>query len=424
GAELSINALDSTQYTQKFQTATAGDQLAEITQIVQVPQLPKLLEKMFTDLTPYLSGDNIAKYPNLAATPSQAWDMCIVNGRIWGVTNPRIVAGTVPMTRGDILADKGIDLMPELNSGEDFLDLCREVTDRDAGIFAIGQIPQDWTLPMILESLGGPNGWLVSDGTWTSKYETPEYERALEIVTQMYGEGLFHPNTYSDLSSTAVWFDGGATTIFAQNFSSWQTRSGTDAKPYDYPCGAVVMPQWEGGGPAAKHLGVPGYGDPVGLRLTDDENRIDELLRVADYFASPFGTEEYLKVAYGVADRHYTLKDGQVQAVADAPNETVPGPNYFGSMSASNLYSATGGDNTRQLFDYCEQLIPEGVRDPSIGKFSDTQASKGSAADKKLNDIQGDIIQGRAKLSEWPDAVKQWKAAAGDKIAEEYASQE
>ncbi|HIT76781.1 MAG TPA: hypothetical protein IAA98_14470 [Candidatus Avipropionibacterium avicola] len=424
GAELSVNVVDSTQYTAKFQTATAGGTFAEITQIVTVPQLPKLLESMFTDLTPYLSGDNIAKYPNLAAHPADAWDMCIINGKIWGITNPRIVAGTVGMTRGDILEEKGIDLIPELNSGEDFLDLCREITDRKAGTFAIGQIPQNWTIPLIMESLGGANVWQVDNGTWISQYETPEYERALEIVTQMYDEGLFHPNSYSDLSSTAVWFDGGATAIFAQNFASWQTRAGTDAKPYDYPCGVVKMPKWDGGGVAEKHLGAPGYGAPVGLAKTDDEARIDELLKVADYFASPFGTEEFLKVNYGVEGRQYNLKDGQVRPVADVTDERIPGPAYYGATNAVNIYSPGSQEATELLHAYCQEMIPTGVRNPSYGKFSDTAASKGAAADKKLNDIQGDIIQGRAKLSEWADAVKEWKSAAGDAVAREYAEQE
>ncbi len=424
GVPLSINSVDSTQYTAKFQAATAGGTFAELTQWLSVPQLPALLEKQFTDLTPYLSGDNIAKYPSLAAHPSAAWDMCIVNGKIWGVTNPRIVAGSVGMTRGDILEDKGIDQIPDLSDGEDFLDMCREITDRSAGIFAIGQIPQNWTLPMIMESLGGVNGWKIeADGSWVANYETPEFERALEIVTGMFAEGLFHPNTYSDLSSTAVWFDGGVTAIFAQNYASWQTRAGTNAKPYDYPCGVVKMPKWEGVGLAAKHLGVPGYGAPVGLAKTDDEERIDELLRVMDYFASPFGTEEFLKVNYGVLDRQYTLKGGQVTPVADAPDEVVQGPAYSGATNAVNIYAPGNEEATRLLFDYCEEMIPTGVKNPAIGKFSDTGSSAGAAAEKKLNDHMGDIIQNRESLSTWADAVADWKKAAGAAMAEEYAAQ-
>lgn len=268
GVELKMTVVDSTQYDAKFQTAIAGNVLGDLTQISTVPQLPQVLEKMFTDLTPYLSGDNVKKYPNLANMPSSAWDMCMIDGKIWGVTNPRIVAGSVLMTRGDILQSKGIDLMPDLSDGQAFLDLCKEVTDKSKGVFAIGQVPQNWTVPLIVEALGGPNGWSVDGaGNWKSAYEDPTYEKALEIVTQMWADGVIHPNSYTDLSSTAVWFDSGVTALFAQNIASWQGR----AANADFPCGAVVMPKWDGGGKAAKHLGAPGYGAPVGLKKTSDE---------------------------------------------------------------------------------------------------------------------------------------------------------
>ncbi|MGD7706547.1 ABC transporter substrate-binding protein [Microlunatus sp. Y2014] len=291
GQDFTIVATDSTQYTAKFQTSVAGGVLGDLTQIVSVPRLPEVLESSFTDLTPYLSGDNVKKYPNLANIPSAAWDMCMIGGKLWGVTNPRIVAGSVLMTQGDLLDAKGIDTMPDIADGEAFLDLCREVTDPSAGIFAIGQQPHAWTVPLLMESLGGTNGWKVESGTWTSAYEDPAFERALEIVTTMWSDRLIHPNSYSQLSSTALWFDGGTTALFAQSIASWQNRLASAP----FPVGVAVMPKWDGGGRAAKHLGAPGYGAPVGLKKLDDEDRIDELLRVMDYIASPFGTEEYLE---------------------------------------------------------------------------------------------------------------------------------
>jgi len=429
GNELSVVGTDSTQYKAKFQTLIAGNTLSEITQITSVPQLPQVLEKLFTDLTPFLSGDNIKKYPNLANMPAAAWDMCMIGGKIWGLTNPRIVAGSVLMTRGDVLESKGIDLMPDLSDGQDFLDLCKELTDKSKGVFAIGQVPQNWTVPLILESLGAPNGWSVdASGNWTSAYEDPTYEKALEIVTQMWKDGVIHPNSYTDLSSTAVWFTGGATNMFAQNFASWMsyasgaiTNANTDSG--SFPVGAVVMPKWDGGGKAAKHLGVPGYADIVGIKKMDDEARIDELLRVGDYLASPFGTQEYLNLWYGVKGRQYNLAKGQIELIADRPNESISGPSYFGGMSAVSLYAPNKEDVGRRLFQYAQDMIPTGTKNPSYGKFSDTLVSKGATAAVKLNDLMAGIIQGRNKLTEWAAGVKTWKEEAGDAIAREYAAQ-
>src|SRR5690606_29001425 len=160
-----------------------------------------------------------------------------------------------------------------------------------------------------------------------------------------------------------------------------------------------------------------------GLAKTDDEARIDELLRVIDYFASPFGTQEFLTVNFGLQDRQFTLKDGQVTPIADAPDERVQGPAYAGATNAVNIYAPGNPDATQLLFDYCQEMIPSGVKNPAIGKFSDTAGSSGAAADKKLNDHMGDIIQNRASLTTWADAVAEWKKAAGDDMAREYAAQ-
>ena len=420
GAELEVTSVESTQYKAKFQTVTAGGELPDLTQFVTVPQLPKLLEKMFTDLTPYLSGDKIKDYPNLANHPSAAWDMCMVDGRIWGVTNPRVVAGSVLMTRGDILDSKGSDKMPDLSDGEDFLDLCREVTDRKNGVFAIGQVPQNWTIPLIMEALGGPNVWSVEDGAWTSQYESPEFAEALEIVTKMYAEGLFHPNSYTDLTTTPNWFDAGVTVMFAQNFAIWQGLT-ANAK---FPCGAVVMPKWDGGGKAPKHLGAPGYDAPMGLKKLDDEERIDELLRVLDYVASPFGTAEYLTVNYGVEDQQWKLVDNQVELDNESYEaEMIPGLVYAGANTAMSLYAPGKAEPTKDAFDYCQQVIPDGIKNPEYGRYSDTAGTKGEQANVKLNDLMGSIIQGRSPMSEWEAGVKTWKSEAGDAIAQEYAEQ-
>jgi len=417
GADVNITAIASTEYLAKFQTVVAGNSLSEITQIVTVPQMPKMLKSMFTDLTDLLSGDGVTKYPNLANIPPSAWQVARIDGRLWGIPQPRIVGGNVMLTRGDILEQRGIDLVPTPADGEAFLDLVREVNDPKNQVFAIGQVPQDWTLPLVLEGLGAPNGWQVDGGTWTSAYERPEYERALEIVAGMFAENLFHPNSYSDPGSSHVWFDAGTTVLLSQNFANWQAK----AKTLPTPVGVVVIPKWEGGGPAAKHLGAPAYTAPVGLARTEDASRIDELLRFLDYLASPFGTAEFLHINYGVEGRQWTIKKGDIVVDPNAPDENPRGLNYAGAAIWRDIYTAGKPDVTKLIHSYCSDHLPGGVANPSLGRYSETAVTKAPAAARKLNDLQGEIIQGRAKLTEWAPAVKEWKTAAGDAMAGEYA---
>lgn len=65
GTEVSATVI-ATDYLAKFQTSVAADSISDFTLIVPAPDLPELLESRFTDLTPYLAGDNVKKYPNLA----------------------------------------------------------------------------------------------------------------------------------------------------------------------------------------------------------------------------------------------------------------------------------------------------------------------------------------------------------------------
>lgn len=409
GTEFRVQPV-AAQYMDRFQTVVAGDTLSDLTQIHRSsPRLPELLESRFTDLTPFLSGDKVTKYPNLANLPPDSWDVGTVAGRIYGFTQPRIVVGSTVLTHGDVLESLGIDRLPKLSDGDEFLAMCREVTDPRAKRFAFGQVPQDWTVPAILEALGGPNEWRVNDdGTWTSMYETDEYAEALDIVTRMYREGLFHPGSYSTGSNADVvsgWFDAGTTVMWAQGFNVWQNRIAAS----EFPIGAVVMPQWDGGGAAAKHFGPPGYENPVGIKKLDDEDRIDELLRVIDYIASPFGTQEYLNVNEGVADRHYRIEDGQIVPIEDAPSERLFGPTYAAGNGVVNLYVPGSPESTTLLHEH--------------GRFSETAVTKAATATRKLDDVQASIIQGRDDVSSWEPAVAEWKRAAGDAMAHEYAEQ-
>lgn len=418
GVELDVVIVQSSEYAAKLQTSIAGNALSDITLYSTVPELPAVLDRMFTDLTPYLAGDEVQKYPALAAIPTAAWRAASVNGRVFGIPQARVPAGMVLMTNGDILEQRGIDAFPELGSGVDFLDLCREVSDPGDGRFAVGQLPGSWTMPLILEALGAPNGWRIEDAGWVSTYETPEYEQALEIVSSMVKEGLFHPNSQVDNTNQMhEWFRAGTTAMFAQNFANWQQKS----IELDTTVGAVRMPQWDGGGLADKHLGPSAYSAPAGIRKMDDQARVDEILQVANYLCSPFGTQEYLTANYGIAGRQFDLKDGHVVLREDGPKEHVPGLTYVGSALQRVLYVPNRPDVTETLQSYCAEVVPTGNDDPSRGLFSETDLTKGAVARRILIDAQNGILQGRAGVATWKDAVAAWKRSAGDAVAQELA---
>nr|WP_254409920.1 hypothetical protein [Streptomyces sp. AC495_CC817] len=66
-------------------------------------KIPNAVITKFMDLGPYLAGDKVKKYPNLAATPSDAWRMSIFGGALRGIPiSGAPVPGIVPYYRGHL----------------------------------------------------------------------------------------------------------------------------------------------------------------------------------------------------------------------------------------------------------------------------------------------------------------------------------
>jgi maltose-binding protein MalE len=92
GVELKISVQPQADYaTVKLPTLIAGNELPDILYIATnsvIPQLPTFLKSKCTDLTPYLSGDAVKDYPNLANFPALSWKQVIYNNAIYGVPVP------------------------------------------------------------------------------------------------------------------------------------------------------------------------------------------------------------------------------------------------------------------------------------------------------------------------------------------------
>lgn len=416
-ADLKVGTTPSADYTQKFQVAIAGGNLPDIVQLVTVANMPQVLEKEFADLSDYVSGDKVKEYPGLASIPPEAWQIPMVNGRIWGIPQARPGAGTIASTRGDLLKELGIGSnSPEPNNGQEFFELCKELSDHKRGKYAIGEQPNTWILNAILEMMGAPNGWKVTGGKFTSVIESEEMKAALEQVTKLWKAGYVHPDSFTNPGENFTWWSGGITSIYFQNIAGWPTY----AKSYpDWNIGVIALPKWEGGGLAPKALGVAGYGAYAALKKAKP-GRIKELLRILDYFAAPFGTKEYLLMNYGVAGADYTMKGTDPVPTKSAVSEYPQGLLYCGSQQYVNLYVPGNTEAVKAEHAYLTKVLPTGVSNPTWGLYSETNATKGATAGTNVLNAQSDIIQGRRKLSEWDQIVKTWRQQAGDATRREY----
>ncbi|HLT60998.1 MAG TPA: extracellular solute-binding protein, partial [Microlunatus sp.] len=308
---------------------------------------------------------------------------------------------------------------PELRDGKDFLDLCAQVTDAKRARFALGADVTSWILPAMLEMHEAPNGWALEGDTLVHAYETEQMKAALDQTARLLKLGYLHPDSPSAGNENYTWWQSGRTSMYLQSFAGWATYGRVNP---DWRLGVIKLPKWEGDGPAPKHLSVAGYTAWVAIKKAE-EDRVREVLRFADFVASPFGTSAELLINYGVEGTHFTLKGTDPVPTEQAKVDKPTGLDYFGGQASSVLYLPDARDLVQQQYDYLAEVLPTGVQNPTEGLHSETSSTTGSSATRPMADLQTQIILGRKPLSDWDEAVDRWRQEAGDQQRQEYLEQ-
>ncbi|MFD0560829.1 ABC transporter substrate-binding protein [Kitasatospora saccharophila] len=180
---------------------------------------------------PHLAGDNIKKYPNLAAIPTGAWQAGIWGDKLYGIPSFSTgfsIAGTT-FYRRDLLEPKGITA-DQVKTLDDLMALGKELTDEKAGTWAFDDV---WTY--LFPFFGVPNKWKLTDGKLVHKYETPELLEALDWHYKLATAGYLHPDAIAGNNADAnTRFYAGKTLIQGGGTGVWNLadhQSGTAATP-------------------------------------------------------------------------------------------------------------------------------------------------------------------------------------------------
>ncbi|MFW6599116.1 extracellular solute-binding protein [Propionibacteriaceae bacterium Y2011] len=404
------------EYTSKFQVTMASGDLPDMCMIVPVAELPRLLEANFTDLSDVLGGDGVSKYPGLANIPTAAWSVPTINGRLFGIPMPLPPAGKVITARSDTVEARGVDPHAiNLRDGQDFLDLLEQLTRREKNEFSMGANPTAWLLSIVKQMVGGPNVWKLDGDTFVHENETEEMKEALERSKEIIAAGYLHPNSFSDPGNNGTWWTSGVTALYIQGFSGWTRQSRFDV---DWEYINVEVPAWDGGA-APVHKSSPAYEAFMAFKQAEGE-RLEQMLQVADFLASPFGTQQFVDLNYGVETYSYEMRDGEPMKLEEAPQ--VPTHlRYCGGNYASVLYGAGNKEYVDAQHDYVNRVIPDGLDNPAGGLYSETEVTKAATMTKEMLDVQRSIMQGEKPLTAWDEFVSEWKSKVGDQMAAEYA---
>jgi len=150
--------------------------------------------------------------------------------------------------------------------------------------------------------------------------------------------------------------------------------------------------------------------------------RIKELLRIMNWLAAPFGSEEDQLLTFGVKNIDYTLDEKGNPTLTQQGNADA---NYvpwkYIAQHPLVFYSPDLPDYAKVMYDTEHMMMPYAVSDPTFGQVSATDFSKGFTLTQKTNDGILDIVVGRRPLSEFDTLIKEWQTNGGEEIRKEYA---
>jgi putative aldouronate transport system substrate-binding protein len=437
-ANVQFNVVQPVDYPTKLATVMAGDDLPDVMLFpgglnVNIggggggtANLPTFLQTKCADLTPYLAGDAIKDYPFLAAIPTFAWKNsgCSFNGKLYMVPLERYVAGTALFKNVEIYDKEiGADYVPK--NADDLKRVFQQLNRPQEDRYATASFQlQAFFINFYSAMFGAPNNWrLESDGKLTKNYETPEFKDAIAYVRDLYASGLFHPNSlnYGDINAARLNFVGGKFVLYPEGFGQpWQDfwrRGLKNTPPYNFRP-LPPFPAHDGG--KAQHFLGPGFIATNAFKQASAE-RIKELLRVMDFLAAPFGTQEDLLLQYGLADTHYRLDSSGKLTLSDRSNVDANYVNWkYLCQHPQVMYVPDIPGYAKAEYDAEHVLVPAGVNDPVFGLFSTTNGSKGAVIQRTMVDGITDIVAGRRPVSDFDQLVKDWQSTGGDQIRKEF----
>ncbi|MER7249145.1 hypothetical protein [Kribbella sp. NPDC000426] len=413
GSPLDLTITAATDYVNKFATSVAGDTLGDVFNVDgSFAYLPQFLEARAQDLTEYLSGDAILEYPFLANAPQASWRGCVFSGGIRAVPIQRgVMSSNTLLARQDLLEKLGVELgsptVAELQK------VAKAVTDGKKNRWGFAVPPTAAVSAM----LGLPNGWEVRDGKLVHSRELPEHKEMLAITRQMVKDGVIHPDGVAK-NNQKVWFTQGSAVMTQDTYSSIQSfyRRATDE---DFNI-SIPVPRADDGKVGRVLLGSPN--NSIAAIRPGPPARTKMLLRMLNWMAAPFGTEEYLFRKFGLLGRHYTLNGTDPVLTKDGGSEVCLGefPIQYLSDGPYPAYFPGHADAVDTAYNHLKAVLPTAILAPTYGLYSPTQSTKGKILDTRMDSITKDIQLGRADLDSWDEAVADYRKSGADAIRHEY----
>lgn len=439
---LNLSSYDATVvpdsgYEQKFAATIAGGDLPDLMFFTPPPGWEKILQQgAFTDLTPYLTGDALKEYPNLAAFPTIVWKNVALNKKLYGVPRPRYLASTALYFRQDWAEKVGYGTQKNADDVfKMFVAMAKNDPDGNGkadtwGYSSNAPRPQ-FGLEFLTWMFRAPNNWRRNgDGTLTKNFETDEYKAAVDFARRLWAAGALHPDAANTTNTGNLQLlVSGKIGAYASGISGLPGKFGARGTIHQMEPSANLtawIPVGHDGGNAVYHKAIGFFGfTAIPAKVGRDRERVKELLHILDYFAAPFGSEENTFLANGVEGTHFTYENG-------VPIKNPRGRAEIGVVTGTQgvvlanltnppqvpFYDSPGDAQLIQQAQY--QMLKVGLDDPTWGSYSPTNAQQSPVLAQLQADALFEVVTGRGAPDRWDTFVKDWRARGGDQIRKEY----
>jgi putative aldouronate transport system substrate-binding protein len=266
---------------------------------------------------------------------------------------------------------------------------------------------------------GAPHNWKVdASGKLIRNRETEEYKAAVGFLRDLMAMGVYPPDVATMGQSRPQHAQGRYAMAVDGYGNAWSDlwRQGLQfgnrfmmLKPFSATAGGK-------GQAFLSH----GFISMNALKKAPPE-RIKELLRIMNFLAAPFGSQEDVLLTYGLKDQDYTLDDkGNPVPTNEGISRAQYVPWKYIAWHPYVNYQADLQGFAKAAHDAQQMLMPISVSDPTDGYYSATAWSKGQTADVHFQDGVIDIILSRRQMSEYDGLVKAWQSDAGETVRKEF----
>lgn len=424
GATINFTVQDGNTYGDKLNAMLGARDVPDLTcipgwEIAKLARFSEAVPALFEDLGPFLTGGEVNAYPMLAGLDTGAWQDSVWGGKLMGVPFP--VDAPYPSVlfyRKDVADERGIAAPTTL---DELYEFGKKFTNPGKGEWAFGDI---WLeVQQICGAGGSENGWIKqADGKVVHRHELPEYKQAIEFMARLYAEKLIHPDLAgSDGGDVTTLFKGGKIFMYATGGGSWKEtwKPAVAVNPKFNMQGVKVFGSEKGRNPVRWRT-RPGVMWTF-IKKGQGQERVQELLRVLNYTAAPFGTKEWELQNFGVEGTHFKRDSAGAPATNDLftkefanqyiflggrPPVVVGGPDI-------PTYAADFVNWGNDAAQYLETNPWDGIK---VEVPSSQAAIEQPTADKVT-----DILRGRAPVSSYDKVLSDWRAGGGDAARDFYA---